>query len=322
MTSQKQGGRYGSKQEAVLQKQEALRQKGLLVVSQGRAEASEKKALTQAAKADAINHFLIDKLLRQAAPENNPAAKRVTLLEVLDRAAAEVGSSFKGQPEVEAAIRLTLGQTYHDLGDYGKSAMHYRAAYEIHRQQSDETGQGKLKAMDNLGHSLVHLGQLKEAEPLLVDAAEETGRLLGPTHELCLSARGFLANLRQQQGRDSDAEALERRLVDDYRLARGPKDPLTLTAINNLGTVLVREKKYAEAERLFRECLAIRREVSGPGQPDTIMGLYNLGFVLNELGRVEEAEKLMRESFESSRQVLGPEHPTTLLDDERRWGPF
>ena len=64
------------KQEAVLQKQEALRQKGLLVVSQGRAELSEKKALTQAAKADAINHFLIDKLLRRPPPKTTRPPKK------------------------------------------------------------------------------------------------------------------------------------------------------------------------------------------------------------------------------------------------------
>ncbi len=91
------------------------------MISQGRAETSEKKALLHAAKADAINSFLIDKLLRQAAPENNPVAKKVTLQEILDRASAQVGASFPGQPEVEADIRLTLGKTYHDLGDYAKS---------------------------------------------------------------------------------------------------------------------------------------------------------------------------------------------------------
>ena len=114
-------------------------------MSQDEAEASEKKALTQAAKADAINSFLIDKLLRQASPENNPAAKRVTLLEVLDRAAAEVGTSFEGQPEIEAAIRIAIGQTYHDLGDYSKSEAHYRAAYEILKRQSDETVPGEAR---------------------------------------------------------------------------------------------------------------------------------------------------------------------------------
>ena len=65
----------------------------------------KRKPAGQSAKADAINGFLIDKLLGQASPNNNPGANRVTLREALDRAAAEVGSSFQDQPEIEAAIR-------------------------------------------------------------------------------------------------------------------------------------------------------------------------------------------------------------------------
>ena len=48
----------------------------------------------------------------------------MTLLEVLDRAAAEVGTSFAGQPEIEAAIRLAIAETYHGLGVYSKSESH------------------------------------------------------------------------------------------------------------------------------------------------------------------------------------------------------
>ena len=78
---------------------EAVHQRGLMLVA-------EREARTQAAKADAINRFLTEKLLNQASPENNPAANRLTLLEVLDRAAAEVGTSFADQPAIEAALRL------------------------------------------------------------------------------------------------------------------------------------------------------------------------------------------------------------------------
>jgi serine/threonine protein kinase len=302
----------GQKREAVLQRQEAERQKGLLVISQGRAEASEKKALTLAAKADAINTFLIEKLLRQASPEKNPAAKQVTLLEVLDHAADEVGNSLHGQPEIEAAIRVAIGETYHDLGAFAKSEAHFRTAHEIYARSTDETDEERVNAMSGLGHILVHLGRLNEAEPLLVEAAEECRRRLGGTNARSLDVLGYLATLRQEQGRYSDAEGIQRRLVDNHRLAGGLKDPKVLTAMNNLGTILVRERKYGEAERLFRECMETRLSTGGPRQPEAIMSLYNLGFVLTELGRVEEAEPLIRESFESSRQVLGPEHPSTL----------
>ena len=76
-----------------------------------------KRPAPQAAKADAINRFLIDKLLGQAEPENNPKRTQLTLLEALDRAAAEVGTSFAGQPEIEAAIRMAIGKAYHGWGN-------------------------------------------------------------------------------------------------------------------------------------------------------------------------------------------------------------
>ena len=71
--------------------------------------------MLEAAKAKAINDFLTDKLLDQADPANNPIPKQVTMLEVLDRAAGEVGRSFAGQPEIEAAIRLAIWRIYHGL---------------------------------------------------------------------------------------------------------------------------------------------------------------------------------------------------------------
>ena len=308
---------------------EAVRQKGLLIVSEHNAESHAAKAQTaenearkQAAKADAINTFLIDKLLGQASPNNNPKANRVTLREALDHAAAEVGPSFAGQPEIEAAIRLAIGLTYHDLGDYSKSETHYRAAYEIYCRISDETGEGRLKAMAELGHELVHLGRMNEAEPLLVSAVGETGRVLGPRHNLCLNAIDYLASFRQQIGHDKDAEALFRRLVDDSRLARGPKHPDTLTAINNLGTVLRKGDKLGEAEHLFRECLQLQNEVHGPEHPHTLTALANLAGALFSLGRLDEAESLFRQSLEAERRVLGPEHPRNpVLGWQPRHGP-
>ena len=106
---------------------DAVRQKQLLA----RRGASAKKARTQAAKAAAINRFLIDELLGQADPGNNLSANRVTLVETLDLAAAKVGSSFAGQPEIEAAIRVAIGHANHGLGEYAKSEVQFRVAWQI-----------------------------------------------------------------------------------------------------------------------------------------------------------------------------------------------
>jgi eukaryotic-like serine/threonine-protein kinase len=323
----------------------AVHQKGLLLVA-------EKEARTQAARADAINHFLIDKLLNQASPENNPAASRVTLLEVLDRAAAEVGSSFSGQPTIEAALRLAIGRTYHGLGEHAKSVAHLRAAFEI--LDRDAHHQDRLEVMCELGHNLCHLGKLDAAAPLLMGAAEESTRILGARHSTSLLAAEYLAELQSAKGRYADAEltyrsyldearraekpdqevlltavnnlgivllrlgktneaeGLYRRLVEDSRRTRGPKHPGTLAVLNNLALLLEKQKKYGEAEQLFRECLKLNREVLGPQHPGTLALRYNLAYVINDQGRFDEAEVLFREHLVSQREVSGPEHPSTL----------
>ena len=52
-----------------------------------------------------INRFLTEDLLMQAAPEHNVPDSKVTLLEVLNRAASKVGERLSDQPDVEAAVR-------------------------------------------------------------------------------------------------------------------------------------------------------------------------------------------------------------------------
>ena len=159
--------------EAVRQKREAILQKELLLVA-------EKEASRQAAKADAINGFLIQGLLVQAEPSNSPVVRQVTLLEVLDRAAERVGISFAEQPEVEATIRLAVSRIYHGLGEYSKAAAQDREALERFGRRPDG-GAGRLEAMTELGHMLCHLGRWDEAEPYLLEAVRETRASWGLT---------------------------------------------------------------------------------------------------------------------------------------------
>jgi serine/threonine protein kinase len=100
-----------------------------------RAEAREQEAnraraeeAHQRAVAQAVGDFLQDDLLGQADIANQPLlagpAKRnraITVRELLDRAATEIDGKFREQPEVEAAVRLTIGATYRALGEYDQA---------------------------------------------------------------------------------------------------------------------------------------------------------------------------------------------------------
>jgi eukaryotic-like serine/threonine-protein kinase len=275
------------------------------------AAAAAKEARSQSAKADAMNKFLIDKVLSQAELENNPKARRFTLLEALNQAASEVGKSFAGQPETEAAIRMAIGKAYHSLGQHAKSGEHYRAALAILDRDPGRKDQVGLGAMLELGHDLVHLDRLDEAEPLLVRGYEQSRQVSGPDRQVFWVATEYLANLHRVRGRLAEAEALQRQLLEHFLAAYGPKADETITATNNLCLTLVRQRKFAEAEPLFQECARLSRELHGSDHPSTLTILHGVATALYGLGRRAEAESVLRESVEGSLRVLGPEHPNT-----------
>jgi serine/threonine protein kinase len=276
------------------------------------AAAAEKKALLQAAKAKAINDFLTGKLLDQADPAHNPITKQVTMLEVLDRASAEVGRSFATQPELEAAIRLAICRIYHGLLEYAKAEGHARAAYMILRDRRGDFDSERLQAMIDTGHMLRHLNRDDEAEPLIRQAVDETPRILGPRHELSFDAESNLGNLFENQKKFAEAEKVYRHIVQESGLALGPKDHYRLVALGSLANVLMREHKHEEADHVLREAIALDREALGPRHPTTLNTLDLLARHLVHQGRQAEAAAIYQPALDAMREVYGPDHPATL----------
>ena len=248
---------------------EAVREKDLMSVSKETAQAAEKQARREAARATAINRFLTDTLLGQAtsSAEENADGDRLSLRDGLDRASASVGTAFPGQPEAEVSARRIIGSAYHDLREYHKSEANYRASVELTARHPQFPVADRLQAATDLGHLLTHLGRDDEAERLLRATLDEATRHLGPSHRLTLELNGHLGGLYRDKGRYRDAEAMFRRIIDDSRATRGLKHRLTIQAMNNLGTILQRLGRLDESEALFRDCLEWNRELMGPSTP-------------------------------------------------------
>ena len=88
---------------------------------------------------------------------------KVTLLEVLDRAAEKVGDRFRDQPEVEAAVRRTIAETYHGLGVVDRGERHWRSVAELERRRSGPDSAEGWVAEAQVGHAMDHLGRSSEA---------------------------------------------------------------------------------------------------------------------------------------------------------------
>jgi tetratricopeptide (TPR) repeat protein len=275
------------------------------------------RANREAAVAQAVNDFLQNDLLAQAsaATQSGPSAKPDPDLKVrtaLDRAAARIAGKFDRQPEVEAAVRDTIGQTYMDLGVYPQARTQLERALDLERRVLGAENPRTLGTINRLGHVAVLQGDYPQAEALLTQTLEIHRRVLGSEHPDTLSSMFNLSVAYNQQGKYARGEALFSRTLEIQHRVLGPEDPGTLGSMNGLAASYLYQGKYAQAEALYRQTLEIRRRVLGPEHPGTLGSMNNLANVYYLQGKYALAEELDSQTLEIRRRVLGSDHPDTL----------
>jgi tetratricopeptide (TPR) repeat protein len=276
------------------------------------AEAAEKAARGEAEKVKTINAFLTQDLLSQAEPANNAVEDKVTLLEVLDRAAAKVGERFAEQPELERELRDTIGATYHGLASWEKAEAQYRAMLESARRQGEESVE-TYRAMSGLAHILNSRGQVGgEALAMAETAAKGLESRLGPDHERTLSSMNILGRSYQDAGKLDLALRLYEETLRRSQAKLGPDNPRTLAAINNMASGYRAAGKLDQALPLFDEALRLSKVRLGSDHPHTLVSMGNLARGYQAAGKLDQALPLFDEALRLSKVRLGREHPDTL----------
>ena len=277
-----------------------------------RAGRAQHAAQLEAATAKAIDDFLQNDLLAQAsaAAQSDPDLKVRT---ALDRAAARIGGKFQRQPEVEAAIRTTIGRTYLRMGLYPQGRKQLELTLELQRRVFGATNPETLKTLSRLGSTAYLQGKYSEAEALFNQALPIQRATLGANHADTLYSMNGLANTYFFEGKYEQAEALHSQILEIRRRLLGSEHPDTLASMNNLTMPYEREGKFAQAEALDSRILEIRRRKLGPEHPDTLSSMNNLALIYLDQGKFAQGEALYGQTLEIKRRVLGPEHPETLI---------
>lgn len=277
----------------------------------------KRRADSESAAAKAVNDFLQNDLLAQASASNQSGQTSrpdpdLKVRTALDRAAARVAGKFDRQPELEAAIRNTMGRTYLDLGQYPEAANQLERAVELYRRNLGTNHARTLSTTIQLGDVYRLQGKYGEAEALCSRVLEISRRVLGPEHPDTLSAMQGVATIYDLQGKYPAAESLYHQVLERRRRLLGPEHPDTLESMNTLAANHDMQGKYASAEALYSQTLAVRRRVLGPEHPKTLWSANELAWVYIEEGKYAEAESLYLQTLEIQRRVLGPDHPGTL----------
>jgi len=277
----------------------------------GNAEASAARARREAAKAQAVNAYLREMLVGVSP---FVGGHDVTLQRVVDQAALELESgTLTGQPEVEAAVRTTLGLTYESLGLYAEAQSHWRRALERYAESSEDNTSGMGEARAGLGRALYGGGQFEAAEAELRAALKILRDELGDEHPEVTSVEVSIARVLQARGESVTAEQLYRRALERQRRSLGPEDTRVGSTLNNLGGLLQYRGDHAAAEPLLREALAIFRKQHGDTHILAARTLHNLGLNEKSAGDYVAAEAFLREALPILREAHQGHHPDVAL---------
>jgi tetratricopeptide (TPR) repeat protein len=232
-----------------------------------------------------------------------------TVLDLLDGASERLGDRFGGAPLVGAELAVTLGETYHALGQFDRAEPHLRRAAEIYRAELGPGDDLTLGAVASLAFALHELDRPDEAQalltPVLPIARGRTG--VGAASVLVKQAIVY-----DNTGHETEAGELYQEIytLNLARLGEAADD--TLNARMNLGCFLMEHQRSEEALPHLRGVADAFRAKLGDGHPYTLTAVANLGACCCKLGRGEEGVALLTEAVDRTEALLGPHHLHTL----------
>jgi serine/threonine protein kinase/tetratricopeptide (TPR) repeat protein len=285
-----------------------------------RAEQNEREAKDQAAITQVVNEFL-QNLLRQADIANQPLLlggqseernPKVTVRELLDRAAGQIEGQFAQQEPIEAAIRMTIGNAYRALGQYPEARKHLERALRLRTAQLGAEHAETLYCKHDLAMLNYVQGEYHSAESVLLEVLDIRTANLGTDHPSTLTCKNNLALVYQDLGKYDQAELLFNEVLVGFNAQHGPQHPSTLQCKNNLGLVSLAQAKYDQAERCFKEAVDGLSVQRGPEHPDTLAGKNNLATLYKRQGKHRQAEALLLEVVQTRMAQWGADHLSTL----------
>ncbi|HEY7412835.1 MAG TPA: serine/threonine-protein kinase [Vicinamibacteria bacterium] len=271
-----------------------------------RADAERVRAERQARRAMEVTRFLRD-TLGAAHPETG-IGREATVLEALEAARKTSGEAFAGSPDIQAAVRTTIGGTYAALGRYDEADALLRSALE---QQRSLLGDESLEAAETrvaLGELLRAKGELAEADDQLRRALAVRERLLGPDHPDVAAALNGLGALCWSKGDLGASAAHVQRAVAIMERQPERDERQIGVMLGNLAPAL-EPTDPAEAERVYRRALDIWRRLGLERSQGYSSAAANLGLLLRDQGKHAAAEPLLREALALDRVLVGPRHP-------------
>ena len=280
----------------------------------------------QAAVARNVNDYLVQDLLAGADPMNaEPVAAgasaalpgQVPVRTLLDRAAGRADERFRGQPALEAAIRMSLGEAYRGNSAYPESAQQFLLAHDLFARLRPRQPLEEARALFRAGSALRDADDFAAAGKWLAQSLAIV-KALGPgggaeAERLRVQVRMSQAWLVFKTGPMTEAIAIMQAEMPAVEHVFGHVSTETATAIERLASAQMASGQMREAVALSRTALDIQTKLHGPVNAALVDAHANLADALRLSGQEDEALQESRIAFDLSRRLLGPDHQTRLV---------
>lgn len=288
------------------------------VAWQARVAARERDvARREKAKAERVNAFL-QNILGFSDPSwlstNRRGAGETTMADALAEAARRAETELADEPEVQAAVRFTIGYTYRVQSRFDAAEPHLKAALDLRRRVLGPVHQDTAQSMIGLAELLMLKGNYAEAEPLFRDALDVYRRAQAAGE---VDQRWFFIALGDYglwqwfQGDLAAADSLMREALATSSGFSGADRAAVAILYGNLGLVRRDRGDLEGAIELFQKSIEEHRAVSREPRFELAISLGNLGSLLALKGETAQAEPFLRETLKIYLDTVGKTHQYT-----------
>jgi tetratricopeptide (TPR) repeat protein len=270
------------------------------------------EAETAQQEAEAVLEFLNDDLLAAAAPGEQ--GRDASLRDAMDAAAEKIGDRFEDRPQVEASIRMTLANTYRELGLYEGAQPHLEIALQLLEDEVPSDRERMGEALHHLGSLYRDQGLYDQAVEALERGAELTGDLHGVESPEMATMLATLGDVHSRQGQYEAAESNLEAALEIQRTVFGEENEHTSRTMGNLAVLYRRLGRFEKAESLQLRVIEIGEKMHGREHPTVTIRLNNLAVLYTSQGRYQESERLLRHILASDLKKYGDEHPDVATD--------
>ncbi|GAB4292705.1 MAG: hypothetical protein Kow0098_12950 [Ignavibacteriaceae bacterium] len=280
---------------------------GIIIIEQSGQVAEERdRARLSAQKFERINQFLQDML---SSPDPNIEGRDVKVYDVLMNASENLSSELKDQPELEAAVRSTIGITLQNLGIFDEAKFHLDSALVLYQTMYDSGSFEIAKAFKDLALYYHNVGNLNKSDSLYNKALPIFLNNKDYDKKVYVEFLNDYALLLTEFAQYEKAEVYLREAYSILNKDFDIYEPSYAAVLSNLAMVLHYQHKLDEAEKLYLRARDISLLVRGEIDPELGHSYNNLAFVYLDKGDFITTVKYFKKSLEIKRITMGEKHP-------------